>query len=129
MTDSAIISLDGWYRYVLQFCDGIPMTIKTQVTELDKFLDGDPNYAKPSDEFVPDYDFMNDEIIEVKRLIDPMTIIPQDNLKFSIINLISYIIGKLVNDYMERYCKNSNSDSNRECMIVLKNEFLKNRAA
>ena len=128
-TDSAIISLDGWYRYILQFCDGIPMTIKNQVCDLDKILDGESDYARPSPEKVLDYDFLNDEIIEVDRFTDPMVIIPQDNLKFSIINLLSHVIGRLVNDYMERYCKNSNSDSNGTCMITLKNEFLNFRAA
>ena len=123
-TDSAIISLDGWYRYILQFCDGVPMTIKNQVCDLDKILDGKSDYARPSPEKVLDYDFLNDEIIEVDRFTDPMVIIPQDNLKFSIINLLSHVIGRLVNDYMERYCKNSNSDSNGTCMITLKNEFL-----
>lgn len=128
-TDSAIISLDGWYRYVRQFCDGIDMKIKTQVCDLDKILEGDPDYARPCGEKIMDYDFVNDEIIEVDRLTDPMVIIPQDGLKFSIINLISYMIGLFVNDYMERYCANANSDSNSTCMITMKNEFLKNRAA
>ena len=124
MTDSAIISLDGWYRYVLEFCIGVPMKIKNQVCDLDKVLDGDEDYARPCQDKLTDYDFINDEIIEVDRFIDPMVIIPQDNLKFSIINLIAYVIGKLVNDYMERYCMNSNSDSNGTCMITMKNEFL-----
>jgi hypothetical protein len=122
-TDSAIVSLDGWYRYVLQFCDGVSMTIKNQVCDLDKVLDGDENYARISPDKITDYDFINDEIVESDRLIDPMIIIPQDGLKFSILNLLSYILSNLVNDYMERYCRNSNSDSNGTCMIVMKNEF------
>ena len=128
-TDSAIISLDGWYRYILTFCAGIPMNIKEQVGDLTKLLDGEEDFTEPVQEKITDYDFLNDEIIETEKFIDPMVIIPQEGLKFSIINLLSYIIGKLVNDYMERYCKNSNSDSNGTCMISLKNEFLKNRAA
>ena len=123
-TDSAIISLDGWYRYVLEFCDGVPMNIKTKECELDKLLEGKEEYSRTSSNKMLDYDFMNDEIIEVDRFTDPMVIIPQDGLKFSIINLLSYMIGKFVNDYMERYCKNSNSDSNGDCMITMKNEFL-----
>lgn len=128
-TDSAIISLDGWYRYVLRFCDGVPMTIKNQVCDLDKVLDGDPNYARQSPDMMTDYDFINDDIIEVQRFVDPMVIIPQDNLKFSIVNLLSHILSRLVNDYMERYCKNAHSDSNGTCMITMKNEFLNSRAA
>ena len=128
-TDSAIISLDGWYRYVLPMTAGIPMAIKNKVCDVDKILDGDSDYAKDTPIPMTDYDFLNDEIVEQERYIDPMVITPQDGLKFSIINLLSHIIGRLVNDYMERYCRNSNSDSNSTCMITLKNEFLNKWAA
>ena len=123
-TDSSIVSLDGWFRYVSNMCIGIPMNIKHKISDLDKLIDGEDGATKDTDEYVQDYDFLNDEIIEQKRMIDPIKIIPQDGLKFSIINLIANIISRLVNDYMERFCKNSNSDSNSSCMINMKNEFL-----
>lgn len=126
-TDSSIVSLDGWYRYVSNMCVGIPMNIKHKEAELDKLIDGEPDAVHDSTEYVQDYDFMKDEIIEQKRMIDPIVILPQDGLKFSIINLIANIISRLVNDYMERYCKNSNSDSNESCMMNMKNEFLFDR--
>ena len=75
-------------------------------------------------EVLTDYDFLNDEIIETNRLIEPMVMIPQDGLRYSIINIISYCIGKLANDYMEKYCRNAHSESERACLINLKNEFL-----
>ena len=122
MTDSAIISLDGLYQFIRPRCAGIDMAIKTKVCEKDKLLDGESEYSKESDVKVMDYDFLNDEIIERDRYINPMIIIPQEGLKFSIINLLSHCLGRLVNDYMERYCKSFHTDSNTTCMITLKNE-------
>src|SRR5699024_6740046 len=72
-----------------------------------------------------DYDFYNDKIVEMKRLIDIVTIIPQDGLRYSIINIMSHICGVLANEYMEQYTKNAHSyDENRKCLIISKNEFL-----
>lgn len=124
-TDSAIISLDGWYRYVLNMTLGVPMKIKDLETDTAEFLDSGKIETKESRTLVEDYDFINDEIIEAERMNDPMVIIPQDGLRYSIINIISYCITKLVNDYMEKYCRNANSnDSQKPCLINMKNEFL-----
>ena len=46
------------------------------------------------------YDFYNDEIIEKESMIKPFVIIPQNGLRYSIINIIAYICGNLVNEYM-----------------------------
>ena len=126
-TDSALICLDGWYNYVRLLCDNVPIKIKHHEGDVMKLLDDDPIFTKPCEEMIPEYDFTNDELIEVKRAIDPMVIIPQDGLKFSIINILSYIIGKLANDYMNRFANQFNSDSNGTCMIISKNEFLMSR--
>lgn len=122
-TDSAIVSFDGWYRYIRQMCSGVYMKIKTVNTDVADFMDGTMT-TSDTIRSVEDYSFIDDEIIEVDRLIDPMVIIPQDGLRYSIINILAYCIGVLVNDYMEKYCENSNSSNKRECLIVLKNEFL-----
>lgn len=123
-TDSAIVSFDGWYQYVRQMCVGIPMDIKNEVVDSADFIEsGDVNVFEVK-QTVPEYNFLDDNIIEVDRLIDPMIIIPQDGLRYSIINILAYCIGKLVNDYMEKYCKNSHSNNERACLITLKNEFL-----
>ena len=107
-------------------CIGIDMKIKTSIAELDKLLDGEKEFTSPSGP-VNEEDFLDDQSIEDQKYINPMVIAPQEGLKFSIINLMSHCLTRLVNDYMERYCKNSNSDSNRTCMITLKNEFLFSR--
>lgn len=123
-TDSAIVSFDGWYQYIRQMCAGIPMAIKNEVVDAMEFLEsGNIEVSEPKHK-VEEYSFIDDDIIEVDRLIDPMVIIPQDGLRYSIINILAYCVGKLVNDYMEKYCQNAHSDNKRECLIVLKNEFL-----
>lgn len=123
-TDSAIVSFDGWYQYVRQMCTGIPMAIKNEVVDAVEFIEsGEVNVSEPKQK-VEEYDFLNDDMIEVDRLIDPMIIIPQDGLRYSIINILAYCIGVLVNDYMDKYCTNAHSNNERACLISLKNEFL-----
>ena len=129
-TDSAIVSFDGWYQYVRQMCAGIPMAIKNEVVDAVEFIESGNINVSESKQTVSEYSFLDDDMIEVDRLIDPMIIIPQDGLRYSIINILAYCIGKLVNDYMDKYCTNAHSNNERACLITLKNEFLKmNRAA
>lgn len=123
-TDSAIVSFDGWYQYVRQMCAGIDMSIKTKVVDAMKFIEDGEVETKEPKQKIEEYSFLNDDMIEVDRLIDPMEIIPQDGLRYSIINVLAYCIGILVNDYMDRYCTNAHSDNERACLITMKNEFL-----
>ena len=123
-TDSAIVSFDGWYQYVRQWCAGIPMAIKNEVIDAIEFIKSGNIETSEVKQKVEEYSFLDDDIIEVDRLIDPMVITPQDGLRYSIINILAYCIGILVNDYMDKYCTNSHSDNERACLISLKNEFL-----
>lgn len=71
-----------------------------------------------------DYDFYNDEIIEQKKMIDVCTFIPQDNLKFSIINIMAYVLDSVINRYMIDFTKQSHSyRGDDKCKIIMKNEF------
>ena len=128
-TDSAIVSFDGWYQYIRQMCAGVPMAIKNETIDAVDFIENGEVNVSESKQTVSEYSFVDDDMIEVDRLIDPMVIIPQDGLRYSIINILAYCVGKLVNDYMDKYCTNSHSDNERACLITLKNEFLDNRAA
>lgn len=124
-TDSAIISLDGWYQYVRNMCIGIPMKIKNQEVDAIEFVDSGNVVATETKIPVKEYSFIDDDMIETDRCIDPITIIPQDGLRYSIINIIAYCLTILVNDYMSKYCKNAHTDNERgECLIIMKNEFL-----
>ena len=75
-----------------------------------------------------DYDFYNQEIIEQKRAIDVTKIIPQDNMKFALVNIMCYILSSVINLYMLDFTKNSHSFRGEEfCKINMKNEFYMSR--
>ena len=133
-TDSAIVSFDAWYNYNLMKIKGIKFKILTITTDLFKFIDNDEFGDTPTIDLFHieepdfDYDFYNEEVIEVQRSIDMSRIIPQDNLRYSIINIIAYCMTDIVNDYIKRFCIMSHSwtnepVSNGKCLMYLKNEF------
>lgn len=75
-----------------------------------------------------DYDFYSQEIIEQKRAIDVTKIIPQDNMKFALINIMCYILSSVINLYMLDFTKQSGSFRGEEfCKINMKNEFYMSR--
>ena len=74
-----------------------------------------------------DYDFYTDEVVEIHKLVAPAKIIPQESLRYSIINIIAYICSQLAVDYLTIYCKLANSfESKGTCVMVMKNEYLFN---
>ena len=125
-TDSTIISFDAWYRYVLQKVYNIDMPIKHEkINVIDAINNnGEPikaTYTKTE----LDYNFYTDEVIEVQRIIEPNKIIPQDSLRYSIINLMGYICSDLVVDYLNEYTKLTGSyEDGVKCRMIMKNEFL-----
>lgn len=71
-----------------------------------------------------DYDFFSDRIIEIERSINPVSIIPQDNVRFSLINIMAYILDAVINRYMIDFTKQSHSyRGDDKCRIIMKNEF------
>lgn len=71
-----------------------------------------------------DYDFYDDEIIEMEKMIDVCKFIPQDNLRFSLINIMAYILDGVINAYMIDFTKQSHSyRGDDQCKIIMKNEF------
>ena len=137
-TDSAIISLDGWYRFCLQYLQDEQFNILRYTVdplyelESDEFGDITDSRWKKAISFVDtdyDYDFFNDEVIEMKHTIEPLKILPEDNLRYSIINIMAYVMDKLVNDYLEIFSKEQHSYRGpKKCKLILKNEFLFRRA-
>lgn len=122
-TDSAIVSMDGWYRYVLQKVAGMKFKLTQMEADPVAYMEDEPCVEQV--ENVLDYDFYNDEIVEIKRAIKPNKIIAEDCLRYSIINIMSYVCGILVNEYMIEYTKQTNSyRGDDECLIISKNEFL-----
>ena len=133
-TDSAIVSLDAWYRYVLDKVHNEDMNIKkvyTDVVSMMEKVDGKyPNekVIYPI-EMTYDYDFFNDKIINIKKSINVCQIIPEEGVRYSIINIMAYVLTKLSDDLLLRYSKINNSyQEGKPCLISLKNEFLFSRA-
>jgi len=133
-TDSCIVSLDAWYRFVydiikdeqLQICKYDPVNVLSFI-ERDEFGDViDLSKLEPIHFLEPEehYDFENDEIIFEQHAIDPFIMMPQDYLRYSIINILAYVIDDLINMYMEQFTKNNHSwAEGKKCKIILKNEF------
>ena len=133
-TDSTIISLDAWFRFANELVKNEELQIKryrpyevldflerdefgdfTDKTLLQPFTFEDPEY---------DYDFENDELIEMKHVVNPLEIYPEDNVRHSLINIMAYVLDRVVNDYMCNMTKSSHSFSkDRKCRIYAKNEF------
>ena len=133
-TDSAIISLDGWYRYVLEQVQGIDFKILHESIdpliffETDEFGDITDDRWKRAITFEEpdlDFDFYNDEIIEMKKVINPIVELPQDNLRHTIINIMAYVLDYCVNDYLEQFSRQNHTYRGPgQCKLILKNEFL-----
>ena len=135
-TDSTIVSFDAFYNYTLGKIKETGADIEIAkyyvdgVSYIQDDKDGNPTfrgvYYDPPEY---DYDFYNEKVIEKERLIHPLEVIPQDNLRYSIINIIGHCCGILCNEYIESHTKMGNSyDANRKTMMYLKNEFTFKRA-
>lgn len=129
-TDSTIISFDAWYRYLLNKVYNIDMPIKHEKFNMLNLIEADEFGDKPKRtmvEFVEpeyDYNFYTDEIVEIKRLIEPCKLIPQDSLKYSIINIMAYVCSDLIVDYLNEYSKMTGSYQEAvKCKMIMKNEF------
>jgi hypothetical protein len=129
-TDSTIVSFDAWYRFVLDKVYNIPMKIKREkfnmvdIADPDEFGDHKKRVMCEIVEQRLDYDFYTDETIELDRYIEPAKLIPQDSLKYSIINIIAYVCSALVVDYLNEYTKLTGSYvEGTKCRMVMKNEF------
>lgn len=118
-TDSCIVCFDAWFRFILQKTQGIDMPIKH--TEFDMVNEK----ASLTTDIIRDYDFYNDEIIEMKRSIKPTNMIVEDGFRHSILAVLSHCVGRLVNEYVAQMCRNFNAwNENVPCAVLLKTEFL-----
>lgn len=130
-TDSTIVSFDAWYRYILNKTYDVPMAIKNNEYSIESFINGSDKMMKtgPVKNKLSQESY-TEENIKRDRLICPVKMIPQDNLRYSIINIIANICSKLILEYMQKYADNSNTSApDRKCLLIQKNEFLFKRAA
>lgn len=130
-TDSCIISLEAWYQFLADKTKGIDMAIKHQKYDVIKLIEADEFGDMPKKKVVElidfdyDYDFYNDKLVATHRAVEPLKLIPQDGLRCSIIDIMSYTISQLILDYMRNFCdKHYSSSPGRKCLLIMKNEFL-----
>lgn len=133
-TDSSIISLDGWYRFILDKIKDEDIPIARREYDIVKYVNDEKQdkdnlelINEVDKEIVKDYNFYNDEVIEIEREKKRTNLIPQDSLRHSIINLLANPLGTMVNDYMIKFVELDNANlvgDNPKCIIRMKNEFL-----
>lgn len=133
-TDSTIISVDAWYRFIVEKVNGEELWIanycKDPITIFKRDEDGDwiDGDWREKIEIEPkrlDYNFATDEIVEMEHMSRPDILTPNDNVRYTIINIMGFVLDRLVNDYMKKFCENNHSlTEGRECKILAKNEFL-----
>ena len=103
------------------------MKIRTEIVDPYNYIvnNGELIINDTIDETDLDYNFVDDEIIEEKKLISPFIILPQENVRYSSINIMAYCLYKIVNDYMEKFTINANAvREDKKCLLIMKNEFL-----
>ena len=126
-TDSTLISLDAWYRFSLEKLRNVDMNIRTQVTDAHDFIlnGSDTKIVDTIEKTDIDYNFVDDEVVEVKKYAEPFIIIPQENIRYSVINILAYCLYNIVNDYMELFTINAIAVRvDKKCLLIMKNEFL-----
>lgn len=74
------------------------------------------------------YDFFSEEYIEQQRMINPLIMIQQDNMRFALVNIMCYILDSVINLYMIDFSKEAGSFRGKElCRLNMKNEFFMTR--
>ena len=105
-TDSTIISLDAWYRFVVEQMSGDSFKIANDI--INPEVDPD-DINKERTAKVLDYNFETDEIVEREHSNHPEILTANDNMRYSIINIMAFVLDGIVNDYMEVANLNMNS--------------------
>ena len=138
-TDSTIISVDAWYRFIVEQVNETELRIANYCSDPVMFVtekdDNDNWISRPWMEAVSfepkklDYNFHTDEIVEMERTNHPDELTPNDNVRYSIISILGYVLDRTVNDYMIKMCRNQNSvkdpyHTSKECKVWAKSEFL-----
>lgn len=127
-TDSAFVSLDAWVRFATSVIQGMDIPIGHITTDMIKLAEEEHDAFYRDNPTMLDYDFYNEKVIERKRAMNPFIVIPQDNIRYSLISIMTHIVSILCNKYIEEATKTSHSWSpDRKCKMYLKNEFLMKR--
>lgn len=120
-TDSCIISLDNWYRYILKMVENVNVPLRYTETDELSAIEGNPitrtTVVKTDN---------SDEALAAQRSMKPDIISPQEGLRYTIINMLAYILDDLINKYVFNFVNSMNGMEGRidSCLMLMKNEFL-----
>ena len=118
-TDSTMPCFNGWYTFVLRDVLGPVDKSNIKLMNLPE--------VEPVMEEDRVYNFSTGEI--ETKMINVATSSNKEPLRFSIINILSYIAGRLLREHFDLVAENYNTKSEfKECLIAMKNEFLFGRA-
>jgi len=118
-TDSTMPCFNGWYTFVLKDVLGPADKSNIKLMNLPE--------VEPIMEEDRVYNFSTGEI--ETKMINVATSSNKEPLRFSIINILSYIVGRLLREHFDLVAENYNTKSEyKECLIAMKNEFLFGRA-
>ena len=118
-TDSTMPCFNGWYTFVLKDVLGPVDKSNIKLMNLPEI--------EPIMEEDRVYNFSTGEIDT--KMINVATSSNKEPLRFSIINILSYIVGRLLREHFDLVAENYNTKSEyKECLIAMKNEFLFGRA-
>nr|DAS97477.1 MAG TPA: DNA polymerase [Caudoviricetes sp.] len=114
-TDSTMPCFNGWYTFVLRDVLGPIDKSGIKLMNLPE--------VEPVMEEDRVYNFGTGEI--ETKMINVATSSNKEPLRFSIINILSYIAGRLLREHFDLVAENYNTKSEfKECLIAMKNEFL-----
>lgn len=120
-TDSTMPCFNGWYTFVLKDVLGVP-GVNSKKIKLMNLPEVEPQMEEDRV-----YNFATGEI--ETKMIDVSVATNKEPLRFSIINILSYIVGRLLREHFDLVSENYNTKSEyKECLIAMKNEFLFGRA-
>lgn len=121
-TDSVIVSLDNWYRYILDMTKDVDLPLRyIETSRSDAIIDGTIKTNKTNKQTDD-----SDEAIKLKSELKPDKVPPQEGLRYSIVNMMAYCLDSFINEYMRDYVKSCNGLNNDDdkCLLIFKNEFL-----
>lgn len=128
-TDSCIVCFNKLYEIMNNIVDGINMKRSAEYIDYGKLVQGELRGFSKYD-FPKRYNFIEEKIEDnpnYKERKPLFTIDNSDGHRYSLLNIWSFILGNIINDYVERYVYNCNAyitDGDKQCLMVLKNEFL-----
>ena len=119
-TDSTMPCFNSWYTFVLKDVLG-----DSKYKEEIKLMNLPETEPQMEEDRI--YNFETKQI--ETKMIDVSVASNKEPLRFSIINILSYIAGRLLREHFDLVAENYNTKSDyKPCLIAMKNEFLFGRA-